>query len=67
MLLKGYRITEILPCIVNPEWIRVKMELTDDISEVFPYLNAVIKDATYNSKIRSLTFRKETKLITLLP
>ena len=67
MLLKGYEIKQILPCIANPEWIRVKVELTDDISEVFPYLNAILKGAVYNPGGPTLTFHKETKMITLMP
>ena len=67
MLLRGYEIKQILPCIANPEWIRVKTELTDDISEVFPYLNAILKGAVYNPGGPTLTFHKETKMITLMP
>jgi len=48
MLLRGFEIRQVLPCIANPEWIRVKAELTDDISEVLPYLNAILKGAVYN-------------------
>jgi len=69
MLLKGYRITEILPCIVNPEWIRMKTGLSDDVGEVLPYLNAQLKNATYNAKTQSLTFRfKEGQMfVTIFP
>jgi len=67
MLLKGYEIKQILPCIANPEWIRLRVELTDDISEVLPYLNAILEGAVYNPKAPSLTFHKETKMITLMP
>jgi len=67
MLLRGYEIKQILPCIANPEWIRVKAELTDDISEVLPYLNAILKGAVYNPGGPTLTFHKETKMITLMP
>ena len=31
MLLREWRITEVLPCIVNPDWKRIKTELSDDI------------------------------------
>ena len=69
MLLREWRITEILPCIVNPEWIRIKTELSDDVSEVLPYLNAIIKEAVYNPKGKSLTFRFRggQMLVTIFP
>lgn len=67
MFLRGFKIRQVLPCIANPEWIRVKVDLTDDISGVLPYLNATIKGAVYNPGGPSLTFYKETKMITLMP
>ena len=69
MLLREWRITEILPCVVNPEWIRIKTELSDDVSEVLPYLNAVLKDAVYNPEGKSLTFRFRggQMLVTIFP
>ncbi len=69
MLLREWRITEILPCVVNPEWIRIKTELSDDVSEVLPYLNAVLKDAIYNPEGKTLTFRFRggQMLVTIFP
>jgi len=67
MLLREWRITEVLPCIVNPDWKRIKTELSDDISEVLPYLNAIISDAIYNPNGKSLTFRFKGMLVSLFP
>jgi ArsR family metal-binding transcriptional regulator len=64
-LLSSYRITRILPCIADPEKIRVIAEVSDEIHEVFPYLNAVIKGCIYNHAALTLTIRNEDKLITL--
>ncbi len=36
MLLNSYKITRILPCIADPEKIRVIAEVSDEIQEVFP-------------------------------
>jgi ArsR family metal-binding transcriptional regulator len=65
MLLRSCKITRILPCFADPEKIRVIAEVSDEIHEVFPYLNAVIKGCIYNHPALTLTIRNEEKLITL--
>ncbi len=65
MLLGSYKITRILPCIADPEKIRVIAEVSDEIHEIFPYLNAIIKGCIYNHPALTLTIRNEEKLITL--
>jgi ArsR family metal-binding transcriptional regulator len=65
MLLNSYKITRILPCIADPEKIRVIAEVSDEIHEIFPYLNAIIKGCIYNHPALTLTIRNEEKLITL--
>ncbi len=65
MVLHSYKITRILPCIADPEKIRVIAEVSDEIHEVFPYLNAIIKGCIYNHPALTLTIRNEDKLITL--
>ena len=49
----------------DPEKIRVIAEVSDEIHEVFPYLNAVIKGCIYNHPALTLSIRNEEKLITL--
>jgi ArsR family metal-binding transcriptional regulator len=65
MLLHSYRITRILPCIADPEKIRVIAEVSDEIHEVFPYLNTVLTGCIYNHPALTLTIRNEEKLVTL--
>ncbi len=65
MLLKSCKITRILPCIADPEKIRVIAEVSDEIHEIFPYLNAILKGCIYNHSALTLTIRNEEKLITL--
>ena len=65
MLLNSCKITRILPCIADPEKIRVIAEVSDEIHEIFPYLNAIIKGCIYNHPALTLTIRNEEKLITL--
>jgi ArsR family metal-binding transcriptional regulator len=65
MLLHSYKITRILPCLADPEKIRVIAELSDEIQEVFPYLNAILKACIYNHEALTLTIKKDGKLLTL--
>ncbi len=65
MLLHSYKITRILPCLADPMKIRVIAEIPDEIHEVFPYLNAVLKGCIYNHPANTLTIKKDGKLLTL--
>jgi ArsR family metal-binding transcriptional regulator len=65
MLLQSYKITRTLPCLADPMKIRVIAELSDEIQEVFPYLNAILKGCIYNHEALTLTIKKDGKLFTL--
>jgi len=65
MLLRSYEITRVLPCIADPEKIRVIAEVSGEIHEAFPYLNAILKGCIYNHPAMTLTIKKDQKLITL--
>jgi ArsR family metal-binding transcriptional regulator len=65
MLLHSYKITRTLPCLADPMKIRVIAEVSEEIQEVFPYLNAILKGCIYNHPANTLTIRKDQKLITL--
>jgi len=67
MLLHDYKITSVGRSFCNPEWIAVKAELSDDISEVLPYLNAVVKNAVYTPEVQNLNLRIDIGAISLLP
>ena len=67
MLLHGYKISRVKRSFCNPEWIAVRAELNNDISDVFPYLNAVLKNAVYTPKVPSLNFKTGTGFIILMP
>jgi ArsR family metal-binding transcriptional regulator len=66
MLLNDYRITRVGRSLCNPEWIAVRAELSDDISEVLPYLNAVVKNAVYTPEAQNLNFRMDTGAVSLM-
>ena len=65
MLLHSCKITRTLPCLADPEKIRVIAEISDEIHEVFPYLNATLKGCIYNHPALTLTIKKDGKLFTL--
>jgi len=65
MLLQSYKIARILPCLADPEKIRVIADVTGEIYEAFPYLNATIKECLFNHPALTLTIKKGEKLITL--
>ena len=67
VLLKSFEITHILPCIADPEKIRTIAQLSDDIHEVLPYLNATLKGTIYNHAAGILTFKKDGVMVTLYP
>src|SRR4030042_5873145 len=65
MLLDSYNITRILPCLADPEKIRMIAEVSSEIYETFPYLNAILKGCIYNHPALTLTIKKDGKLFTL--
>ena len=67
MLLRDYKIRKVRRSFCNPEWIAVRAELSNNISEVFPYLNAILKNAVYTSGVPSLNFKMETGFTSLMP
>jgi len=65
VLLSSYKITRTLPCLADPEKIRVIAEVSGEIYEAFPYLNAILKGCIYNHPAFTLTIKKDGKLFTL--
>ena len=65
MLLNSCKITRILPCLADPEKIRVIADVWGEIHEVFPYLNAILKGCIYNHPANTLTIKKDGKMFTL--
>ncbi len=65
--LREIEITHILDCIADPAKIRVVAEFSDDVSEVMPYLNVLLKGASYSQEAKILHFNREHRMITLYP
>ncbi|MFQ6033292.1 MAG: (Fe-S)-binding protein [Candidatus Bipolaricaulia bacterium] len=66
-MLGEIRIERIMACMADPRKIRFRAALDEDIGELLPYLNAILPGAIYNHAGRSLTIRKDGRLITLYP
>ena len=66
-LLHGFAIVRIQDCIADPEKNRVIADLWDDISAVFPYLNAVLPNLMYNPGVDVVTIKREGCLLTFYP
>lgn len=49
-------------CLADPQKIRLKARLSDDISEVMSYLNATVKNAFYNHDAPHLTLSRDGKV-----
>ena len=60
-------IVRVIPCLADPDKIRFTAEIERDVSDVFPYLNAVLTGAIYNHPAKTMTLRKNGRLITIHP
>ncbi len=67
MFVNKIEIVETMPCLADPDKIRFIARIEKDVSEVFPYFNTILKGAIYNHNARTLTLKKEGRLITLHP
>ncbi len=63
--LKSTTLCYVAPCMADEKKIRLIAYFNRDISEILPYLNAVMKGASYNKNAAILTFAKERRLINL--
>jgi len=68
MLLNGYKLRLVLPeCNFSAEKVNAIVTLSEDISEILPYLHAVLKGLHYIDKNKILTVKREGHLITFRP
>lgn len=63
----SYSITHVLDCIADPSKNRIIVELSDDISVIFPYLNAVYPYISFNPGANAVTVRRGERLLTFYP
>jgi ArsR family metal-binding transcriptional regulator len=63
--LKSMTLCYVAPCMADEKKIRLIGYFNRDITEILPYINAVIKGASYNKGASILTYAKERRLINL--
>ena len=63
--LRSIALCYVAPCIADEKKIRLIAYFSCDISEILPYLNAVIKGASYNKNAPVLTYTKGRRIINL--
>jgi len=63
--LKTITLCYVAPCMADEKRIRLIGYFDRDITEILPYINAVIKGASYNKGASTLTYAKERRLINL--
>ncbi len=67
VLWHGFTITHVKNCIADPSRNRVVAEFSDDISPVFPYLNAIISNLMYTPAANSVTVKRGERILTFYP
>lgn len=67
MLLESCTITHILECIADPTKIRAVASFSNPVDDVFPYLNAVLKNIAYAPGAKTITMKKAHRLIAIYP
>ena len=68
MLLRDYTLRLVLSdCCPSSQEVNALVDLSEDISEVLPYLNAVLKGFQYDQNEKILTVKREARLITFRP
>jgi ArsR family metal-binding transcriptional regulator len=55
------------PCVADPLKVRIIAHIPNDISQVFPYINTVLKGACYNASAPNLTFMDGYRMISIYP
>jgi len=55
------------PCVADMTKIRLIAHLSGDLSEVLPYMNAVMREASYNANGPTFTFMDGHRMISLYP
>ena len=67
MYVTDIKIEKIMECIADPQKIRFIATIDRDVTDILPYLNAIIKESIYNKNAPSLTITKGGRLITIHP
>jgi len=60
-------ITVLQPCVADDTKIRFVAELSGDLGEVMPYLNAVMPQVSYSPRAQTVTYMEQHRMIVLYP
>lgn len=63
----GYTVTHVLDCLAAPTKLRVIAEAERDVGDIFPYLNALLRNASYAAEANILVVKRGHRLVTLYP
>ena len=66
-LLRGFTITHVMDCIADPTKNRVIAEFSNNVSAVFPYLNAIVPNLMYNPGVDTVTVKRGARILTFYP
>jgi len=64
-LLKNIYITFVAPCIADPRKIRLIAYFSNNVAEAFPYINAIMRNATYNKEAPTLNFTRGERMVNI--
>lgn len=67
LLWHSFTITHVLDCVADPTKNRVIARFSDDVSLVFPYLNATVPNLMYNPGANSITVKRAWRILTFYP
>jgi ArsR family metal-binding transcriptional regulator len=60
-------IVVLAPCVADPTKIRLIAHTSGDMAKVFPYMNAEMREASYNAKGPTFTFMDGYRMISMYP
>jgi len=60
-------IVVLAPCVADPTKIRLIAHTSGDMAKVFPYMNAEMREASYNAKGPTFTFMDRYRMISMYP
>ena len=67
LLCHSFTITHVQDCIADPSKNRVVAEFSNDISPVFPYLNAMMSNLMYTPGANIVTIKRGERILTFYP
>jgi len=60
-------IVVLAPCVADPAKIRLIAHTSGDMAKAFPYMNAEMREASYNAKGPTFTFMDQYRMISMYP